>query len=88
MVGHQALCPLRGDAIRLDDIRRKFSEWVDATVPLDVTLSIGLVPYSHQYASERDWIKATDDALYRAKRSGKNRLCVQHAEAAGPTAEA
>jgi diguanylate cyclase len=42
-----------------------------------VTLSIGLVPYSHQYASERDWIKATDEALYRAKRGGKNRLCVQ-----------
>jgi diguanylate cyclase len=73
---------------RLDDIRRQFSDWVDATVPIEVTLSIGLVPYSHQYASERDWIKATDEALYRAKRSGKNQLCVQYSEAGGSTAGA
>lgn len=62
---------------QLDDIRQRFADWADLTVPVKVTLSIGLVPYSHEYASERDWIKATDEALYRAKRSGKNRLCVQ-----------
>jgi diguanylate cyclase len=62
---------------QLDEIRQRFAEWADVTVPVQVTLSIGLVPYSHQYASERDWIKATDETLYRAKRGGKNRLCVQ-----------
>jgi diguanylate cyclase len=62
---------------QLNDIRQRFADWADLSVPIQVTLSIGLVPYSHEYASERDWIKAADEALYRAKRGGKNRLCRQ-----------
>ncbi|WP_277322750.1 GGDEF domain-containing protein, partial [Pseudomonas viridiflava] len=33
-------------ARQLDDIRQRFADWADLTVPVEVTLSIGLVPYS------------------------------------------
>lgn len=63
---------------RLNDIRKRFGEWTDGAPPVaQASLSIGLVPYSRKYASERDWLQAADEALYRAKHSGKNRLWLQ-----------
>jgi diguanylate cyclase len=63
---------------QLNDIRKRFSEWTDGASPLaQVSLSIGLVPYSRKYGSELDWLQAADQALYRAKQNGKNRLWLQ-----------
>jgi diguanylate cyclase len=62
---------------QLNDIRKRFAEWADGTAPAQASLSIGMVPYSRKYASERDWLQATDEALYRAKQNGKNRLWLQ-----------
>lgn len=63
---------------QLNDIRKRFAEWTEGTLPVaDVSLSVGLVPYSRKYASERDWLQAADEALYRAKHNGKNRLWLQ-----------
>jgi diguanylate cyclase (GGDEF)-like protein len=39
-----------------------------------VTLSMGLANYNGQYKSVDDFIKAADDALYKAKRNGRNRI--------------
>jgi diguanylate cyclase len=63
---------------QLNDIRKRFGEWAEGTSPLaEVSLSVGLVPYSRKYATERDWLQAADEALYRAKHNGKNRLWLQ-----------
>lgn len=63
---------------QLNDIRQRFCEWNDDASPVaQVSLSIGLVPYSRKYSTERDWLQAADEALYRAKHSGKNRLWLQ-----------
>ncbi|WP_263263871.1 diguanylate cyclase [Pseudomonas sp. RIT-PI-S] len=63
---------------QLNDIRKRFSEWTDgAPSAAQASLSIGLVPYSRKYSCERDWLQAADEALYRAKNSGKNRLWLQ-----------
>jgi diguanylate cyclase len=61
----------------LNDLRKRFADWTDADAPALASLSIGLVPYSDQFATESAWLKATDKALYQAKRGGKNRLWVQ-----------
>lgn len=61
----------------LNDLRKRFADWSDADAPVLASLSIGLVPYSDQFATESDWLKSTDEALYHAKRGGKNRLWVQ-----------
>lgn len=41
---------------------------------LNCTLSIGIACATTQMASVTDWLKAADDALYNAKREGKNRI--------------
>jgi len=38
------------------------------------TLSIGIASATREMASVTDWLQAADDALYRAKRDGKNRI--------------
>ncbi|RJQ29300.1 MAG: diguanylate cyclase [Peptococcaceae bacterium] len=58
----------------LNEIRgRKFE--VDA-VSLGVTLSAGVADYSVKDMSESDLLKRADEALYRAKGEGKNRVCL------------
>jgi diguanylate cyclase (GGDEF)-like protein len=39
-----------------------------------VTLSMGLASYHGQYKNVEDFIKAADDALYKAKKNGRNRV--------------
>lgn len=39
-----------------------------------VTLSLGLANYSGQYKNTEEFIKAADDALYKAKKNGRNRV--------------
>lgn len=41
---------------------------------ISCTLSIGIACATTQMASVTDWLKAADDALYNAKREGKNRI--------------
>ena len=39
-----------------------------------VTLSLGLATYTDQFQNQDDVLKAADDALYRAKENGRNRV--------------
>lgn len=41
-----------------------------------VTVSIGIAPYNKSFESANDFIKAADDAMYRAKREGKNKYVI------------
>ncbi len=41
---------------------------------LSLTLSIGIAQATKEMISSTDWLKAADDALYQAKREGKNRI--------------
>jgi diguanylate cyclase (GGDEF)-like protein len=41
-----------------------------------VTVSIGIAPYDKSFESAIDFIKAADDAMYRAKREGKNKYVI------------
>lgn len=46
-----------------------------------VTLSIGIASgYSGQFASSLDLVKKADDALYRAKNTGRDKICVDNEE--------
>ncbi|MBI2263944.1 MAG: diguanylate cyclase [Armatimonadetes bacterium] len=47
--------------------------------PIKVTVSIGVVTYPHHSEEARGLLQEADDALYEAKRTGKNRLCVHEA---------
>ena len=59
-----------------------------ATAP-HVTVSVGLAARTASHQSPQDLIRAADEALYRAKRSGRNRLDVADdngGQASAPTA--
>ena len=45
-------------------------------VSLGVTISVGVAERSHRSSSPDDLLKLADGALYEAKRSGRNRVCV------------
>ncbi len=46
----------------------------DNTKKLDVTVSIGVAENEDQYESTHDIMKAADNALYKAKKKGRNRV--------------
>jgi diguanylate cyclase (GGDEF)-like protein len=44
-----------------------------------VTLSIGIASgYAGQFASSLELVRKADDALYRAKNTGRDRVCVDN----------
>ncbi|WP_432472822.1 diguanylate cyclase [Amphritea sp. HPY] len=46
------------------------------TERLNISISIGVVTMSHQFESAEELIVGADNALYRAKESGRNRVCI------------
>ena len=55
---------------------------------LQMTVSIGAVAYPEDTGSARELLRLADEALYRAKGAGRNRVCVSEkvdpARAPGP----
>ncbi|MDI3469754.1 MAG: diguanylate cyclase/phosphodiesterase (GGDEF & EAL domains) with PAS/PAC sensor(s) [Pseudolabrys sp.] len=57
----------------LDAVSRRYT--VDDTA-FDIELSIGVALWTKKMTTPDDILKCADDALYRAKRLGRNRFCV------------
>jgi len=59
------------DAYDFADRMRKFIEHSNLLDNVPVTISIGVASYEHGQPA-RNWVKRADDALYSAKRNGRN----------------
>lgn len=49
---------------------------IDGAADLHSTISVGIAPVDARMQDARDWVKSADAALYRAKRSGRDRSMV------------
>jgi diguanylate cyclase (GGDEF)-like protein len=59
-----------------DAVWREKFEGAEASQPeKKVTVSIGIASYSKDARSAEELIRAADSALYKAKQSGRNRVC-------------
>jgi diguanylate cyclase (GGDEF)-like protein len=63
-----------GDALRVAEQLRGRIEQADWPSQATVTISIGVAELRPAQTQEA-WLKAADDALYRAKAAGRNRVC-------------
>jgi diguanylate cyclase (GGDEF)-like protein len=61
--------------LRKKDRRHGSSEHAKSSQYVSVHVSIGVAGRSDQNASPQEVIQAADQALYRAKKQGRNRLC-------------
>lgn len=50
-------------------------DWSIIAEDLKITVSMGVYLNDGYYKSPEDWVAATDSLLYRAKKSGRNRVC-------------
>ncbi|NOZ21922.1 MAG: GGDEF domain-containing protein [Planctomycetes bacterium] len=75
-----------GERIRKDIDDRWFDRFANDPTPLRLTASIGVtefVPDDHNSIATDDIIQQADTALYKAKRTGKNRVAAYSPEDAG-----
>ncbi len=63
---------------KAEDIRRGIGSMMisDRVISASVTISIGVSSYPETADNQVTLIKSADDALYEAKRQGRNRVCV------------
>ncbi len=75
-------CSPQNGIQRAEDFRRSIAERLMPTAvgPLAVTCSLGVASYDGAMPPE-DLIHRADEALYRAKRLGRNRVCAQDLKA-------
>ncbi len=63
-----------GERVRLA-VEQMVALGLDRNVPR-LTVSVGAASYPESAASEKDLVETADRALYRAKREGRNRVCL------------
>ena len=70
-------CPLEAAQEMAERLRRAVGEAPQyiADIPLTVTVSLGLATLTDDCASVDELISRADQALYRAKQGGRNRVC-------------
>jgi diguanylate cyclase (GGDEF)-like protein len=66
--------PLRGAQVFAEALRLRIAQVVFESVPETVTVSVGIAGLDPNAGSAKALIDAADRALYRAKRSGRNRV--------------
>jgi len=64
-----------GASIASERVRRSISEHTFGEVGAKMTVSLGVASYPDDACFRADLIKKADEALYRAKREGRNRTC-------------
>ncbi len=90
--GEEFLIMMRG--ISPDDARQRFEEMIGGVAELQlshedrvlpkVTISVGLAMFPDHEKSFAGLVALADEALYAAKKSGRNRLCIAHGEEPAP----
>jgi diguanylate cyclase (GGDEF)-like protein len=65
-----------GASIAAERVRRAIGERTFGEVRVKMTVSLGVISYPDDACPRADLIKAADNALYRAKREGRNRTCL------------
>lgn len=88
--GEEFLIMMRG--ISPDDARQRFEEMIGGVAELQlnhedrvlpkVTISVGLAMFPDHDKSFAGLVALADEALYAAKKGGRNRLCIAHGEPA------
>jgi diguanylate cyclase (GGDEF)-like protein len=90
-VGAANVEPTSKAVLVAERIRRSIEEeFRGLKKPLAVTISIGVVvrrPIHDRHMAAQDMVRISDEQLYKAKTSGKNRYCVFEPEDAGRGAE-
>jgi diguanylate cyclase (GGDEF)-like protein len=74
-------CPLAQAAVRAEEIRNRFKELYlerPGELPGPVTVSIGIAAFPETTEQAELLLKCADDALYEAKRGGRDRIVVAH----------
>ena len=63
---------------KAEDIRKGVGSLIisDRVISASVTISIGVSSFPETADSQVTLVKSADDALYEAKRQGRNRVCV------------
>lgn len=72
-----------GALVAADNLRQTIE--LNTAGPRRVTVSIGVAQHVEQFSDEAAALRAADEALYEAKRTGRNRVCARSASAVART---
>ncbi|MDH4162463.1 MAG: sensor domain-containing diguanylate cyclase [Nitrospirota bacterium] len=79
---------IKGAELMAERVRKIMEQTVAARIPggeLKVTLSIGVASFPEDTKNTADLVSMADEALYHAKRSGRNRVCLHRDAAKTPS---
>jgi diguanylate cyclase (GGDEF)-like protein len=74
----------KAEHLRVEIRSLEFSNEADAGKPVHVTLSIGVAAFHPEMKESDDLLKASDQAMYIAKRSGRDRISGAHKRQGAP----
>jgi diguanylate cyclase (GGDEF)-like protein len=78
---------LEGAKVVAERVREAIGQAEIPGLPQKVTVSIGLACYPQHGADRGDLLRAADSALYEAKRTGRNRVCIYDGQEKAPETE-
>lgn len=64
----------KAELLRKDVAEKRFENLVDPAKPVRISLSIGVAGYSKDVKSPDEYVKQADEALYAAKRGGRDKV--------------
>lgn len=70
---------IKGGVFVAETIRKNISETIKTSDGNPVTASFGVATFSDDMKTPSDFVKVADEALYKAKQTGKNRVVSQNA---------